>query len=95
MEYGRAGASFVQLYTEFGYDGVGACRRIKDELVSLLRAEGKTWRDVAQESVQKLSLQGPPQPAHGGEATIEQLIEEAEELKSLLDKLGEKFNESL
>ena len=95
LEYGRAGASFVQLYTEFGYDGVGACRRIKDELVSLLRAERKTWHNVVQESVQTLSLQESPQPARGGEATIEKLIKEAEELKSLLDKLGEKFSESL
>ena len=87
LEYGRAGASFVQLYTEFGYNGVGTCRRVKDELASLLRAEGKTWSDVVQESVGALSLQAP----RGGEATIENLIEEAQELKSLLDKLGDKI----
>ena len=88
LEYGRAGASFVQLYTEFGYNGVGTCRRVKDELASLLRAEGKTWRDVVQESVGSLSLQEVPR---GGEAAIENLIEEAQELKSLLDKLGDKI----
>ena len=85
----------MQLYTGFGYDGVGTCRRIKDELVSLLRSEGKAWRDVVQESVQTLSLQESPQPARRSEATIGKLIEEAEELKSLLDKLGEKFSENL
>ncbi|KAL4066071.1 hypothetical protein J3A83DRAFT_4432950, partial [Scleroderma citrinum] len=91
LEYARAGASFVQLYTEFGYDGVGTCRRIKDELVLLLRAEGKTWRDVVQQSVEKLSWREPLPPPHEGEVTIENLVQEAEELKSLLDKLGEKF----
>ena len=89
LEYARAGASFVQLYTEFGYNGVGACRRIKDELVSLLRAEGRTWRDVVQESVGTLSLQEAP---CSREATIESLIEEAEELKSLLGKLSDKLD---
>ncbi|KAI6126072.1 hypothetical protein EDD16DRAFT_1690747 [Pisolithus croceorrhizus] len=74
LEYGRAGASFVQLYTEFGYDGVGTCRRIKDELASLLKREGKTWRDV---------------PVREGEATIGKLVEEAKMLLSLADQLGQ------
>ncbi|KIK90775.1 hypothetical protein PAXRUDRAFT_831404 [Paxillus rubicundulus Ve08.2h10] len=93
LEYARAGASLVQIYTSFGYDGVGTCRRIKDELVSLLKAEGKTWSGVVDEAVQALSWKEPKQPApvQAGEATIGKLIEEAEELKLLLDRLGEKL----
>ncbi|KAG6327880.1 hypothetical protein ID866_11209 [Astraeus odoratus] len=99
LEYGRAGASFVQLYTEFGYDGVGTCRRIKDELSALLKAEGRTWREVVRDSVESLSWKEPlpspsESPVHGREATVEKLIEEAEELKSLVDQLGDKFSGS-
>jgi len=95
LEYARAGASLVQVYTSFGYDGVGTCRRIKDELVSLLRAEGKTWRGLVDETVQTLSWK-EPEPLkpnlvlEPGEATIGKLIEEAEELKVLLDRLANK-----
>ena len=55
LEYGRAGASLIQVYTSFGYDGAGTCRRIKDELESLLRAENTTWKAVVDHSVKKLS----------------------------------------
>ncbi|KIJ65096.1 hypothetical protein HYDPIDRAFT_88883 [Hydnomerulius pinastri MD-312] len=94
LEYARAGASLVQVYTGFGYDGVGTCRRIKDELVSLLKAEGKTWSAVVNEAVQTSSWKQPelPTPVQAGEATIGQLIEEAEDLKLLLDQLGEKLS---
>lgn len=57
--------------------------------MSLLRTEGRTWRDVVQESVGTLSLQEAPRSR---EATIESLIEEAEELKSLLGKLSDKLD---
>ena len=94
LEYARAGASLVQVYTGFGYDGVGTCRRIKDELIPLLKAEGKTWRGVVDEAVQMLSWKGPepqrPISVEPGEATVGKLIEEAEELKVLLDQLAEK-----
>ncbi|KAF9234990.1 hypothetical protein BU15DRAFT_65211 [Melanogaster broomeanus] len=86
LEYARAGASLVQVYT-------GTCRRIKDELVSLLNADGKTWSAVVNEAVQTLSWQAPesPPPVQAGDATIGKLIGEAEELKLLLDRLGEKL----
>lgn len=94
LEYGRAGASLVQLYTGFGYDGVGACRRIKDELTDLLKAERKTWHQVVSESVERLSWKGPPSASTSvreGEATVEKLIDEAKELMSQLDQLGDRF----
>ncbi|KAE8210685.1 hypothetical protein CF327_g5469 [Tilletia walkeri] len=46
LEFARAGASAVQIYTSFGYTGVGAPRRIKDELVELLKKEGKSWKEL-------------------------------------------------
>ncbi|KAK0526821.1 Dihydroorotate dehydrogenase (quinone), mitochondrial [Tilletia horrida] len=46
LEFAKAGASAVQIYTSFGYTGVGAPRRIKDELLELLKKEGKSWKDV-------------------------------------------------
>lgn len=46
LDFAKAGASAIELYTSFGYTGVGTPRRIKDELTELLRAEGKTWREV-------------------------------------------------
>jgi hypothetical protein len=42
----------VQVYTAFGYDGVGACRRIKDELTNLLEKQGTTWLEVVQNAAQ-------------------------------------------
>lgn len=46
LDYAKAGASFVQLYTGLGYEGVGLPRKIKDEVTDRLRFEGKTWKDV-------------------------------------------------
>jgi len=46
LDFAKAGASLVQLYTGFVYGGVGLPRRIKDELAELLKAEGKAWKDV-------------------------------------------------
>lgn len=44
LEYGKAGASFVQAYTGFGYDGVRFPRRLKDELLAELG--GRRWSDI-------------------------------------------------
>lgn len=55
LEYAKAGASLVQLYTSFGYDGAGTCRRIKDQLVAALDKENKTWGEVVQSAVNTLS----------------------------------------
>ncbi|KAJ6518744.1 hypothetical protein C8R45DRAFT_884836 [Mycena sanguinolenta] len=97
LEYAKAGASLVQVYTGFGYDGAGACRRIKDQLVDELAKEGATWAEVVNKAVSELSL------AEGGRLrkaekeltdtspSIHRLIAEADELKRLLDQLGEKM----
>lgn len=47
LEFAEAGASAVQLYTSFGYKGVGLPSRIKEEVAEELRVRGnKTWGDV-------------------------------------------------
>ena len=75
----------VQIYTSFGYNGVGTCRRIKDELVELLEKEGKTWEQVVKEAVEKYSWrESEPKPS-----TVEQLRTGTEELKIYLG-LGER-----
>lgn len=44
LDYGLAGASFVQGYTGFGYDGPRYPRRLKDEL--LVELNGRRWQDI-------------------------------------------------
>ncbi|KDR80528.1 hypothetical protein GALMADRAFT_240830 [Galerina marginata CBS 339.88] len=84
LEYARAGASMVQVYTGFGYDGVGTCRRIKDQLVDELAKDDKTWQQVVDDAVSRSSWK-EPKPK---EPSVQQLIAEAEELKTMLDKLA-------
>ncbi|RDB23351.1 Dihydroorotate dehydrogenase (quinone), mitochondrial [Hypsizygus marmoreus] len=93
LEFARAGASMVQVYTGFGYDGVGACRRIKDQLVEELAKEGTTWGEVVRNAVNDLSLKEAKTAALEGTGTISQLIAEAQELQGLLDKLAEKVGD--
>jgi dihydroorotate dehydrogenase len=74
----------VQIYTSFGYDGVGACRRIKDQLIDELVKEGRTWEQVVDVAVGELSLKEYQEPKQN----VQQLVSEAQELKVLLDQLG-------
>jgi dihydroorotate dehydrogenase len=60
LEFAKAGASFVQIYTSFGYDGVGACRRIKDELVEELEKNDTTWSKVVHDALEQHSLKPAP-----------------------------------
>ncbi|KAJ6591635.1 Dihydroorotate dehydrogenase-domain-containing protein [Mycena vulgaris] len=95
LDYAKAGASLVQVYTGFGYDGAGACRRIKDQLVDELEKEGSTWGEVVRKAVSELSLKGgvaarrlEKELGESADPSLQQLIAEAEELKTLIDKLG-------
>ena len=65
LDYARAGASFVQLYTALGYEGVGLPARIKDDLTDRLRAEGSTWTQQIGRDAQALAH--PPAPAAGSQ----------------------------
>lgn len=95
LDYAKAGASFVQVYTGFGYDGVGMCRRVKDELAAELKKAGTTWSEVVKKSVAELSLTEAKEAQQkllaGGDPGVRLLIEEAEELKRLVDQLGERM----
>ncbi|OCB83992.1 hypothetical protein A7U60_g8663 [Sanghuangporus baumii] len=100
LEYARAGASFVQLYTAFGYDGPGACRRIKDELKEALEKEGTTWKAVVERSVKELSEKRIESKSAGTVGTTEAkdlglsiLVEEALAIKQQLEKLGQRLGE--
>ena len=92
LEYARAGACMVQVYTSFSYDGVGKCRRIKDELVEELAKQGTTWQEVVQQGVDKHSFKGPSKPPKSVEGAIGQLIAEAHQIQALLDQLGGKMD---
>lgn len=41
----NAGASIVQIYTSFGFRGVGTPRLIKDEISERLRLNGESWKN--------------------------------------------------
>ena len=71
----------VQIYTSFGYDGVGTCRRIKDQLVDELVKEGRTWEQVVDGAVGELSLKEYQEPKQN----VQQLVSEAQELYQLGD----------
>lgn len=51
LEYARAGASMVQLYSSMAYEGPGIARAVKDGIVKGLN--GKTWSEVVGEDVKK------------------------------------------
>ncbi|KAJ3257205.1 Dihydroorotate dehydrogenase (quinone), mitochondrial [Boothiomyces macroporosus] len=53
LQFCRAGATVVQLYTSLGYRGPGIVPEIKDGLTKLLRAEGKTWMECIGSGHQK------------------------------------------
>lgn len=93
LEYARAGACMVQVYTAFGYEGVGKCRRIKDELAEELAKQGTTWQDVVKHAVDKHSYKEPPaKDPKSVEGAIGQLIAEAHQIQALLDELGGKMD---
>jgi len=46
LEFGKAGAKYVELYTSFAYKGPGLVYKIKKELTEELQKEGKTWEEI-------------------------------------------------
>jgi dihydroorotate dehydrogenase len=83
LDYARAGAAAVQVYTAFGYGGAGTARRVKDELTEQLQREGTTWAQVVQDAVRKNALQGP---MPGSE--IAELIADATRIDAQLERLS-------
>jgi dihydroorotate dehydrogenase len=50
IEYGKAGASLIELYTGMIFEGPGIVTNIKQELLEKL--EGKKWKDIIGENVE-------------------------------------------
>lgn len=101
LAFARAGASAVQVYTDFGYDGVGACRRIKDELTEELQKEGTSWSQVVQKAVGELSAKkkaaaklAPKQSPSPTKGVYQDLIDEALRLRERLDDLSRRMSTS-
>ena len=46
IQFARAGASVVQIYTSFGYQGPGVVHKIKQEASAILHEYGKTWSGI-------------------------------------------------
>lgn len=46
VDFAKAGATFVQLYTAYAYTGPGLIARIKDEINDELKKENKTWMEI-------------------------------------------------
>jgi dihydroorotate dehydrogenase len=86
LAFALAGASCVQLYTVFGFDGAGACRRIKDELTEELARRDTTWRSIVEQAVRENAA--APSESVG----VEQLIRQAEELHVVLNELAERMD---
>ncbi|CAE6482993.1 unnamed protein product [Rhizoctonia solani] len=80
LEFARAGASSIQLYTAFGYSGVGTARRIKDELTDELKRLDTTWEKIVDEAIQSRAWVKP----QGQKA----LDEGEQELRDMLNVLG-------
>ena len=68
LDFAKAGASLVQLYTGFVYGGFGLPREIKNELAALLHKEGKTWKEVIGTGMPK--LEAAPTSATTPAATV-------------------------
>lgn len=86
LEYAEAGACMVQVYTGFTYEGVGHCRRIKDELARELAKRGTTWQEVVNAA---LSRHGAKEMPKTIDSAVKELVEEARELEVLLNKMEE------
>jgi dihydroorotate dehydrogenase len=98
LEFAQAGASAVQMYTAFGYDGPGAPRRVKDELTALLKKQGKTWAQVVKEGAGQAARQQPQaeklldtllvKEPRNSKTEVDMLIQEAKDLSRRLDELA-------
>lgn len=50
IEFAKAGATFVQLYSSFAFAGPGLIVKIKDQVAEELQKEGKTWMEIIGEN---------------------------------------------
>lgn len=59
LEFAKAGASAVQLYTALAYRGPGLPRQIKDDLTKLLKAQNTTWTQVVGSGLKRVERYEP------------------------------------
>ncbi|KAG8880519.1 Dihydroorotate dehydrogenase (quinone), mitochondrial [Tulasnella sp. 332] len=90
IEFAENGATLVQIYTSFSYDGPGCPRRVKDEITSQLHKGNTSWNELVAKSVPALSLKEkvPVSP--------EQLLkDQAQEIKATLESVGKNASTGL
>ena len=91
LEFAKAGASLVQLYTALGYQGVGLPRRIKDEITLELQKQGiSSWQAiVGTDNLSELSYR---RWKSSYEAAIKSLTVEVNSLLDRVQKLSSDSN---
>ncbi|KAG8830025.1 hypothetical protein FRC17_005567 [Serendipita sp. 399] len=95
LEFARAGATTVQIYTSLAYDGAGAPRRIKDEITQRLKETNLTWMDVVKEG-QKGAWKKPREetvPIDTASGLTESIQEGANRLAAMGERLIEVLKE--
>jgi dihydroorotate dehydrogenase len=88
IEFAKAGATTVQVYTSFTYGGAGTPRRIKDEITQILAGSNQTWMDVVKEG-QKLALVDPKEESSNFKLEGIRLRGNLESIQQGADKLAE------
>lgn len=89
----RAGASMVQLYTSFGYRGVGTPRLIKDEITQSLLPSRSSWKSQIGLDYDTPSM-GFVADEDRLKKTRDQLMAEAQGLGELLKGLQEREDDT-
>lgn len=91
LDFAKAGADAVELYTSFGYEGVGHPRRVKDELVAILKSQGKTWKSSVgsglEEQDYSSKLPSGEKEAHAGGGLNERFGMAVADVKGQLEDL--------
>ena len=90
LDYAKAGASFVQLYTALGYQGVGLPRMLKDEVAAHLKAENKTWKEIVGTGIDLAGVQ-----ALGRERNPASILSLEEQATSDFDSLRSEIENAL
>ncbi|KAF8324619.1 uncharacterized protein EI90DRAFT_3075233 [Cantharellus anzutake] len=96
ITFAESGATAIQLWTSFAYEGAGTPRRLKDELTSELKKRGLTWMDVVRTGQRKAgsALKQPVEdiPLEEREAVFKEesdtLMTEAFRLQELLQQVN-------
>lgn len=86
IEFAKAGATLVQMYTSFIYEGVGLPRKLKDEITEILVKEGTTWKEIIGTAVPVKTI--APPVAEIAVPVVEEKNILRLELESLLEDLS-------